>query len=94
MRPDADADAAAAGPPRQWPLLLDMKLLPAFTGLSRSALYRLIAAGRFPRAVAVEGVGARWRRGEVEKWCESLKAPARRGKRVAAKAGGGPDAAG
>lgn len=57
-------------------LLLDIKALVAFTGLSRSALYRLIGADLFPKATLIDGAGKRWKRKEVERWAEKLK-PAR-----------------
>lgn len=41
----------------------------AATGLSRSLLYRLVAAGRFPRPVGLGGTASRaWRSTEVLAW--------------------------
>ena len=55
-------------------LFLDVKALAAFTGLSRSALYRLIGAEQFPKPVMIQGAGKRWRRRDVERWAENLRA--------------------
>lgn len=41
----------------------------AATGLSRTLIYQLMAAGRFPRSVSLAGTRARaWRSTEVQQW--------------------------
>lgn len=43
----------------------------AATGLSRSALYRAVAAGSFPRPVGLGGTASRaWRSHEVQQWID------------------------
>lgn len=43
----------------------------AATGLSRSALYRAVAAGSFPRPVGLGETAARaWRSTEVQRWID------------------------
>jgi len=38
------------------------------TGVSRSQIYRLIAAGKFPRSVQLIGRGTVWPESEVQAW--------------------------
>jgi prophage regulatory protein len=46
-----------------------VKRVLAATGLSRTLLYQLMAAGRFPRSVPLAGTRARaWRSTEVQQW--------------------------
>lgn len=43
----------------------------ATTGLSRSQLYRLIAAGKFPKSVGLGDTASRaWRSTEVQQWID------------------------
>jgi len=43
----------------------------AATGLSRSQLYRLVAAGSFPRPVSLGGTAAKaFRSNEVQQWID------------------------
>lgn len=43
----------------------------AATGLSRSLLYRLVAAGSFPKPVGLGGTASRaWRSTEVQQWID------------------------
>lgn len=45
----------------------------ARTGLSRSTLYRIMAAGAFPRSVRLGERAIGWRETDVEKWLASLE---------------------
>ena len=38
------------------------------TGLGRSALYDLMAAGRFPRPLQIGARAVAWREDEIEEW--------------------------
>ena len=38
------------------------------TGLARSSIYDLIAAGRFPRPVPLTATARAWREDEVQQW--------------------------
>jgi predicted DNA-binding transcriptional regulator AlpA len=62
--------------PKPVPLLLDQPAAIEFLGLSRSGWFRLKAAGRLPRPVSVPGagVGQHWRRRDLERFVEGLKA--------------------
>jgi prophage regulatory protein len=44
----------------------------ARTGLSRTSLYAKIAAGEFPRQVALGPRASGWREADVDRWIESL----------------------
>ncbi|SMH43468.1 helix-turn-helix transcriptional regulator [Mesorhizobium australicum] len=49
--------------------LLRLPVVLARTGLSRSQLYRLVAAGRFPRPVGLGGTAAKaWSSAAVSEW--------------------------
>lgn len=51
--------------------LLRIRNVLTVTGLSRSQLYRLIAAGKFPRPVKLAGTAARaWSSTAVSQWVE------------------------
>ena len=54
--------------------MLTMREVAERTGLSRATVYRLIAAGTFPRQIKVGEVAARWSEAEVERWIESRQA--------------------
>ncbi|MFH5924592.1 helix-turn-helix transcriptional regulator [Roseomonas sp. SXEYE001] len=41
------------------------------TGLSRSAIYRRMAAGTFPRPQQLAGGVVRWRRSKIDAWKEA-----------------------
>lgn len=60
--------------PRPLPLLLDHSQAAEMVGVSRSAWFRLVGSPGFPAAIAVEGVGPRFRRQDVEKWVAGLRA--------------------
>lgn len=53
----------------------DLLRLPAVvrhTGLSRSTIYRLMAARHFPAPVKLAGRAVGWRRADVDRWSASL----------------------
>ena len=57
----------------------DLLRLPAVvrhTGLSRSTIYRLMAARHFPAPVKLAGRAVGWRRADVDRWSESLPSAA------------------
>jgi predicted DNA-binding transcriptional regulator AlpA len=70
----------ANGRPAQGPgpLLLSQPAAQRYLGISRSAWYRLRAAGKLPAPVSVPGAGTgpMWRRRDLEKFVERLR-PAR-----------------
>ena len=41
------------------------------TGLGRTSIYDLMAAGQFPRPVRVTSTAVRWRASEVAEWINS-----------------------
>ena len=51
--------------------LLRRKQVEEITGLSRSSVYRLMAAGEFPRPVQVSPGAVRWRERDLKCWLES-----------------------
>lgn len=51
--------------------LLKREEVEALVGLGKNTLYRLIAAGEFPRQLAVGPRARRWRLSEVQEWLES-----------------------
>jgi prophage regulatory protein len=53
--------------------LLRVSAVEDLTGLKRSALYARIAAGTFPRQIALSSRCVRWRASEVLDWLESVK---------------------
>ena len=55
--------------PHQLLRLPEVKLM---IGLSRSTIYQMIAAGRFPAAVRVGRRARAWRMAEVVAWLERL----------------------
>ncbi|RMD91188.1 MAG: AlpA family phage regulatory protein [Alphaproteobacteria bacterium] len=58
------------------------------TGLSKSGLYELIAAGRFPRPVRVGIQAVRWRASEIAAWQKALPRAGASGKRAGTERGG------
>jgi prophage regulatory protein len=48
--------------------------LELMVGLSRSSIYRLEAAGEFPKRVKLTSRSVAWPRAAVEKWLESRPA--------------------
>lgn len=54
------------------PEILRRKQVEARTGLSRSSIYRAVAAGRFPRPVSLlGGKSVGWLASEIRGWLES-----------------------
>ncbi|MDE2271001.1 MAG: AlpA family transcriptional regulator [Xanthomonadaceae bacterium] len=49
-------------------VLLRLPQVKAQTGLSRSALYRRIAAGNFPAPIKIGARASAWSSEEVERW--------------------------
>ncbi|MFT0850287.1 AlpA family phage regulatory protein [Achromobacter sp. F4_2707] len=52
------------------PMFYRMRDVLRMTALSRSSLYRRIAAGNFPPPVSLGGKAKGWRREELEQWAE------------------------
>lgn len=51
--------------------LLRIRAVLARTGLSRSQLFQLVAAGKFPRPVSLAGTAAKgWSSAAVNQWIE------------------------
>lgn len=57
------------------PALIAQEDVPGYVGISRPTMFRLIAAGKFPKAVDAGG-GKKFRRADLDKWVAGLK-PAR-----------------
>jgi predicted DNA-binding transcriptional regulator AlpA len=55
-------------------------------GLSRSAFYRLVAAGEAPAPIRLPGARPCWRLADLRRWVEGLR-PSRRRRKPAARAG-------
>lgn len=51
--------------------LLRRPQVETITGLSRSSIYALMAAGKFPKNVAVSSKAVRWLEAEVMTWVET-----------------------
>ena len=64
--------------------LLTMREVEQAVGLSRSAIYDRIAAGRFPQPVKIGAKSSRWVSSDIQSWIDSLP---RRGDGTAAQAG-------
>ena len=54
--------------------LVNVKAVCARTGLSRTSIYDLMAAGRFPKPTYPAPRAPRWRSDEVTAWIERLSA--------------------
>lgn len=48
-------------------LLIDMKFITQFTGLTDKWFYKLIQEGKFPKPIKL-GRSSRWFKSEVEQW--------------------------
>lgn len=59
-------------PPRQ--LMMRLSTVMRMTGLSRSTIYRLMAARRFPLPVRVGPRAVAWRLNDLERWSEACSA--------------------
>jgi prophage regulatory protein len=64
--------------------LLRLPQVELLCGLSRSSIYRLEAAGEFPRRVKLSARSVAWQRKAVEKWLTSRPVASRPGSRTAA----------
>lgn len=53
--------------------LLRCATVQTLTGFSRSHLYALIAAAKFPAPLKLGTRCSRWRAGDVNRWLESVK---------------------
>jgi prophage regulatory protein len=51
--------------------ILRLKEVQDMTGLSRSAIYQLIARGQFPKQIKLSIRAAGWRSREVQEWIDS-----------------------
>lgn len=51
--------------------LLRLSSVKQSTGLSRSSIYALEAAGQFPKRVSIGPRSVAWRESEVQAWIES-----------------------
>jgi prophage regulatory protein len=74
--PHADTTASAD---HRVNIVSDLLRLPAVvrhTGLSRSTIYRLMAARHFPAPVKLAGRAVGWRKADVDRWSASLPSAA------------------
>ncbi len=53
---------------RQPDRIVRMKTVLGRTGLSRSTIYRKIAAGTFPARIKISVNGAGWRESDIDRW--------------------------
>lgn len=60
--------------PDEGPTILRLKSVLARTGLSRSTLYRMVQAGRFPRPLRISVRCTGWREADVERWIQDPEA--------------------
>ena len=58
----------------QAPQIVKRPEVEAATGLSRSSLYRLAAAGQFPRPIRLGPRAVGWRADEIAAWIEARTA--------------------
>ena len=58
------------------PRLERLPAIMARTGMSRSWVYKEMAAGRFPQALKI-GSASGWKASDVDAWMEGLSAPSR-----------------
>ncbi len=52
--------------------LVPLRIVCGVTGLSRSTVYRMVAAGAFPKPVKISQARVAWREREVHAWLASL----------------------
>ena len=72
MFPSDKSGSRAAKPvERTSPIFYRMHDVLRLTALSRSSLYRRIAAGTFPAPVSLGGAAKGWRRTDLEQWAEN-----------------------
>jgi prophage regulatory protein len=55
-------------------LILKRRAVEAVTGLSRSSVYRLAAAGQFPKPISLGPRAVGWRADEIAAWIEERTA--------------------
>lgn len=53
--------------------LLNVRAVAARIGLSRATVYRMVAAGQFPRPTYPQPGAPRWPSDEVDHWIETLR---------------------
>lgn len=63
----------------QAPQIIKRPAVEAATGLSRSSIYRLAAAGQFPKPIPIGPRAVGWRADEIAEWVE-LRTAERDGK--------------
>ena len=56
------------------PQILRRRTVEAVTGLSRSSVYRLAAAGQFPKPISLGPRAVGWRADEIDRWIEQRTA--------------------
>lgn len=54
--------------------ILKRRAVEAVTGLSRSSVYRLAAAGQFPKPIQIGPRAVGWRADEIDRWIEERTA--------------------
>ena len=57
-------------------LLLPRRTVEKQAGISRATIYRMMAAGKFPRPVSIGTGAVRWRQADVTAWQQSLSTTA------------------
>lgn len=66
-------DATGQSAPELWRNeIMTREAVIKATGLKRSTIYAKIAAGTFPRQIAIHGSRTGWRRGQVQDWLDAL----------------------
>ncbi|MFT0532762.1 helix-turn-helix transcriptional regulator [Castellaniella hirudinis] len=68
IQSDHETSHVAAKTELASPMFYRMRDVLRMTALSRSSLYRRIAAGTFPAPVSLGGAAKGWRRGDLEQW--------------------------
>jgi prophage regulatory protein len=59
------------------PMLLKRSDVERMTGLSRSTIYRMMDADKFPRPIKLSETCARWHAADLDLWLERVVAQAR-----------------
>jgi len=54
--------------------LLRLEEVKTLTALSRPSIYRLEAAGKFPRHIKVTSRASRWRADQIQEWIDARTA--------------------
>lgn len=55
------------------PALIPQEQVPAYLGISRPVMFRLLAEGKFPKPVALAHAGKKYRRADLDRWLAALK---------------------